>query len=157
MALTSPIPEYRAASGQLHYFKPFRAVISMVVILTLGASVVRWGWFDARDGLTVLEGTILTLALLFLTARIFLPRTLSADGGEIRWTIRLRPPSRSAPRAQVRAIQFLSTTGPGRQRYYFVNGDDEAVLWVDRFTPAEMLSLPTTSVYRSARSRHLHR
>lgn len=140
MALTSPIPEYRPATGHLHYLKPFRAAASMVVILALGAALVRWGWFDARDGLTVLEGTILTLALLFLTARIFLPRTLSADGREIRWTIRLRPPSRSSPRAQVRAIQFLTTTGPGRQRYYFVNGDGEAVLWVDRFTPAEMLS-----------------
>ena len=95
---------------------------------------------DARDGRTVLEGTILTLALLFLTARVFLPRTLSADGREIRWTIRLRPPSRSAPRAQVRAIQFLTTTGPGRQRHYFVNSDGEALLWVDRFTPREMLS-----------------
>jgi hypothetical protein len=140
MALASPIPEYRPTTDHLHYFKPFRAAICMVVILALGAAVVRWGWFDARDGRTVLEGTILTLALLFLTARIFLPRTLSADGGDVRWTIRLRPPSRSTPRAQVRAIQFLTTTGPGRQRYYFVNGDGEALLWVDRFTPAEMLS-----------------
>ena len=140
MALTSPISEDWPTTGQLHYSKPFRAVISMVVILASGAAIVRWGWFDARDGLTVLEGTILTLALLFLTARIFLPRTLTADGREIRWTIRLRPPSRSASRAQVHAIQFLTTTGPGRQRYYFVNGDGEAVLWVDRFSPAEMLS-----------------
>ena len=140
MALDSPISEYRPTTDHLHYFKPFRAVISMVVILALGAALVRWGWFEARDGRTVLEGTILTLALLFLTARIFVPRTLSADGREIRWTIRLRPPSRGASRAQVRAIQFLTTTGPGRQRYYFVNGDGEALLWVDRFTPAEMLS-----------------
>lgn len=139
MALTS-IPEYRPTTDHLHYFKPFRAVISMVVILALGAALVRWGWFDARDGRSVLEGTISTLVLLFLTARIFLPRTLSADGREIRWTIRLRPPSRSSPPAQVRGIQFLTTTGPGRQRYYFVNGDGEAVLWVDRFTLAEMLS-----------------
>jgi hypothetical protein len=140
MALISPISEYRPSTDHLHYFKPVRAIISMVIILALGAALVRWGWFDARDGRTVLEGTILTLALLFLTARIFLPRTLSADGTEIRWTIRLRPPSRTAPRAQVRAIQFLTTTGPGRQRYYFVNGEGEALLWVDRFTPAEMLS-----------------
>jgi hypothetical protein len=140
MALESPAPDYRPTTDQLHYWKPFRAVVSMVVILVLGAALVRWGWFDARDGRSVLEGTIVTLALLFLTARIFLPRTLSADGGEIRWTIRLRPPSRSAPQAQVRAVQSLTTTGPGRQRYYLVNGDGEAVLWVDRFTSAEMLS-----------------
>jgi hypothetical protein len=140
MALASPIPEYPSTTDHLHYYKPFRAVISMVVILALGAALVRWGWFGAREGRTVLEGTILSLALLFLTARIFLPRTLSADGREIRWTIRLRPPSRSAPRAQVSAIQFLTTTGPGRQRYYFVSGDGGALLWVDRFTPAEMLS-----------------
>jgi len=140
MALTSPIPEYRPTMDHLHYFKPFRAIVSMVAILALGAALVRWGWFEARDGRSVLEGTILTLALLFLTARIFLPRTLTADSREIRWTIRLRPPSRSAPRAQVRAIEFLTTTGPGRQRYYFVSGDGEALLWVDRFTRAEMLS-----------------
>jgi len=140
VALSFPAPDYRSATDHLHYFKPFRAVISMVVILAVGAALIRWGWFDARDAKTVLEGTILTLALIFLTARVFLPRTLSADGREIRWTIRLRPPSRSAPRAQVRAIQFLATTGPGRQRYYFVNGDGEALLWVDRFTTAEMLS-----------------
>jgi hypothetical protein len=140
MALVSPISEYRPSTDHLHYFKPFRAIISMVVILGLGAALVRWSWFDARHGRTVLEGTILTLALLFLTARIFLPRTLSADGTEIRWAIRLRPPSRIAPRGQVRAVQFLTTTGPGRQRYYFVNDRGETLLWVDRFTPAEMLS-----------------
>jgi hypothetical protein len=140
MALESPTSDYRPTTDQLHYWKPIRAVVSMVVILVLGAALVRWGWVDARDGRSVLEGTIVTFALLFLTARIFLPRTLSADGGEIRWTIRLRPPSRSAPQAQVRAIEFLTTTGPGRQRYYLVNGGGEAVLWVDRFTSAEMLS-----------------
>jgi hypothetical protein len=140
VALVSLISEYPSSTDHLRYFKPLRVIISMVVILGLGAALVRWGWFDARDGRTVLEATILTLVLLFLTARIFLPRTLSADGTEIRWAIRLRPPSRATPRGLVRAVQFLTITGPGRQRYYFVNDRGEALLWVDRFTPAEMLS-----------------
>lgn len=140
MALSFPTPLDRAATDQLRYFKPLRAAISVAVILAAGSALVLWGWFDLRHARAVLEGAILTLVLVFLTVRIFLPRTLVADGASIRWTIQGRGPAREARQAEVRAIRFLTTTGPGRQRYYFVNRDGAALLWVDRFSAQQMHS-----------------
>src|ERR1700737_5492348 len=36
------------------------------------------------------------------------------------------------------AIQYLTTAQPLAPRYYFVNREGNAVLWVDRFTPLRM-------------------
>ena len=50
------------------------------------------------------------------------------------------PPVVTVNRRDVVAIQYVTTARPGAPRYYFVNREGSAVLWVDRFLPARMAS-----------------
>ena len=135
MALDAYSPDLQSPTDRLHYFHPFRFAIAALVILAADLGLILW----LGGGTTSLEArTGLLVALLLIgLARTFQPRTLSANATEIRWKRALQP-AQIVPRHEVAAIQYLTTARPGAARYYFVNRDGRAVLWVDRFTPARM-------------------
>src|SRR5579864_262436 len=138
MALPAYSPDYEAPAERLHYFHPFRVAIAMAVIV--GADLGLNIWLGGAQLVSTEARTgVLVALLLFIVGRTFLPRTLSADATEIRWKQTFQP-VRTVDRRDVAGIRYLSTARPGAPRYYFVNRDGTAVLWVDRFTPARMAS-----------------
>src|SRR5713101_194098 len=136
MALPAYAPEFHAPSERLHYFHPFRIAIAVVVIIAadLGLNL----WLGGGHSTTLIARTaLLVVLLLFGVGRTFQPRTLSADATGIRWKKAFQP-AQTVSRHDVAAIQYLTTARPGSPRYYFVDRDGNAVLWVDRFRPARM-------------------
>jgi hypothetical protein len=136
MALPAYAPEYQAPVERLHYFHPFRAGIAALVIVAadLGMNLLVSG---GRSTTLTARLSLLVVLFVFAIGRTFQPRTLRADAGEIRWK-KAWQPAQTVPRQDVAAIQYLTTARPGAPRFYFVNRDGSAVLWVDRFTPARM-------------------
>ncbi|HVS06961.1 MAG TPA: hypothetical protein VHK65_12490 [Candidatus Dormibacteraeota bacterium] len=135
MGLPAYAPEFQAPAERLHYFHPFRIAVAILVIFGAYLGLIIWIGGNAAGAQARLA---LPVALLVLVVgRTFQPRTLSADATEIRWKKMFQPPQR-VPRHDVVAIQYLTTARPGAPRYYFVNRDGNALLWVDRFTPARM-------------------
>jgi hypothetical protein len=136
MGLPAYAPELHAPAERLHYFHPFRVGIAVLVIIGVDLGLTFWAGGGHSSTLTA-RTSLLVVLLLFTISRTFQPRTLSADATEIRWKKALQP-AQTVPRHDVAAIQYLTTARPGAPRYYFVNRDGKAVLWVDRFTPARM-------------------
>ncbi|HKV32655.1 MAG TPA: hypothetical protein VJT14_16745 [Candidatus Dormibacteraeota bacterium] len=135
MGLPAYAPEFQAPTERLHYFHPFRIGVAILVILGAYLGLIIWMGGSAAGAQARLA---LPVALLVVAvARMFQPRTLRADATEIRWKI-LFQPAQVVPRRDVVAIQYLTTARPGAPRYYFVNRDGNALLWVDRFTPTRM-------------------
>ena len=135
MGLPAYAPELHAPAERLHYFHPFR--ISIASLAIVGGYLGLVFWLGGHSAGTTARTAILVPVLLFAVGRTFQPRTLSADATEIRWKKMLQP-AQVVPRRDVVAVQYLTTARPGAPRYYFVNRDGNAVLWVDRFTPARM-------------------
>jgi len=136
MALPAYSPDIQAPSERLHYFHPLRIGITVLVIIAADLGLTFWAGGGHSATLTARTSLLLVL-FLFGVGRTFQPRTLSADATEIRWKKALQP-AQTVPRHDAAAIQYLTTARPGAPRYYFVNRDGKAVLWVDRFTPARM-------------------
>ncbi len=135
MGLPAYAPEFHAPAERLHYFHPFR--IGVATLLIVGGYIGLVFWLGGHSAGTQARTAILVPVLLFAVGRTFQPRTLSADATEIRWK-KMFQPAQTVPRHDVVAIQYLTTARPGAPRYYFVNRDGNAVLWVDRFTPLRM-------------------
>jgi hypothetical protein len=135
MALPAYAPELQAPAERLHYFHPFR--IGVATLLIVGGYIGLVFWLGGHSAGTQARTAILVPVLLFAVGRTFQPRTLTADATEIRWK-KMFEPAQTVPRHDVVAIQYLTTARPAVPRYYFVNRDGNAVLWVDRFTPARM-------------------
>jgi hypothetical protein len=136
MALPAYSADIQAPSDRLHYFHPFRIAIAALAIIAADLGLTFWASGGHSSSLTA-RTSLLAVLLLAAVGRTFQPRTLSADAAEIRWKKVLQP-AQTVPRHEVAAIQYLTTARPGGPRYYFVNRDGNAVLWVDRFTPARM-------------------
>ena len=135
MGLPAYSPELQSPAERLHYFHPFRIGAATLVIFGAYAGLIIWmGGHAAGTEARLALGVALLLATV---GRTFQPRTLSADATEIRWK-KLFQPAQTLPRHDVAAIQYVTTARPGAPRYYFVNRDGIAVLWVDRFTPPRM-------------------
>lgn len=149
MGLPAFAPELQAPAERLHYFHPLRIAVATLVIF--GAYLGLVFWLGGHSAGATARTAILVPLLLFAVGRTFQPRTLSADTTEIRWKKMLQP-AQTVPRHDVVAIQYRTTARPGAPRYYFVNRDGNAVLWVDRFTPAQIgsfashLGVPMRSV-----------
>ena len=135
MGLPAYAPELHAPAERLHYFHPFR--IGVATLFIVGGYIGLVLWLGGRSAGTQARTAILVPVLLFAVGRTFQPRTLSADATEIRWK-KMFQPAQTVPRHDAVAIQYLTTARPGAPRYYFVNRDGNAVLWVDRFTPLRM-------------------
>ena len=135
MGLPAYAPELHAPAERLHYFHPLRIGVASLAIV--GAYLGLVFWLGGHSAGTTARTAILVPVLLLAVGRTFQPRTLSADATEIRWK-KMFQPAQTVPRHDVAAIQYLTTARPGASRYYFVNRDGNAVLWVDRFTPARM-------------------
>lgn len=135
MGLPAYAPEFQAPAERLHYVHPFRIGVAVLVIFGAYLGLVVWMGGHAAGAQGRL-GLVVAL-LVFAIGRTFQPRTLSADATEIRWK-KLFQPAQTVPRRDVVAIQYLTTAQPLAPRYYFVTRDGNAVLWVDRFTPAQM-------------------
>src|SRR5713101_8661502 len=135
MGLPAYAPELHAPAERLHYFHPFR--IGVATLLIVGGYLGLVFWLGGHSAGTQARTAILVPLLLFAVGRTFQPRTLSADATEIRWK-KLFEPAQTVPRHDVVGIQYLTTARPGAPRYYFVNRDGNALLWVDRFTPTRM-------------------
>jgi hypothetical protein len=136
MALPAYAPEFQAPAERLHYFHPFRTGIAVFVIIA--ADLALTFWLSGGHSATLTARTSLLVVLfLFGIGRTFQPRTLTADATEIRWK-KMFEPAQTVARKDVVGIQYLTTARPAAPRYYFVNRDGNAVLWVDRFTPLRM-------------------
>jgi hypothetical protein len=135
MALPAYAPEYHAPAERLHYFHPVR--IGVATLLIVGGYMALVFSLGGHSAGTQARTAILVPVLLFAVGRTFQPRTLTADATEIRWK-KMFEPAQTVPRHDVAAIQYLTTARPAAPRYYFVNRDGKAILWVDRFTPARM-------------------
>ncbi len=135
MGLPAYAPELQSPAERLHYFHPFR--IGVATLLIVGGYIGLVFWLGGHSAGTQARTAILVPMLLFAVGRTFQPRTLSADATEIRWK-KMFQPAQTVPRRDVVAIQYVTTARPGAPRYYFVNRDGNAVLWVDRFTPLRM-------------------
>jgi len=135
MGLPAYAPEYHAPAERLHYFHPLR--IGVATLLIVGGYIGFVFWLGGHSAGTQARTAILVPVLLFAVGRTFQPRTLSADATEIRWK-KMFEPAQTVPRHDVVAIHYLTTAQPLAPRYYFVNRDGNAVVWVDRFTPLRM-------------------
>src|ERR1700686_4448325 len=135
MGLPAYAPEFQAPAERLHYFHPFR--IGVATLLIVGGYVGLVFWLGGHSAGTPARTAILVPVLLAAVGRTFQPRTLTADASEIRWK-KMFEPAQMVPRHDVVAIQYLTAAQPLAPRYYFVNRDGNAVLWVDRFTPPQM-------------------
>lgn len=135
MGLPAYAPEFHAPAERLHYFHPLRVGVAMLAIIGAYLGLIFWMGGQSAGG----EARLALPVVLLLAAvgRTFQPRTLSADATEIRWK-KMFQPAQTVPRHEVVVIQYLTTARPGAPRYYLVNRDGNAVLWVDRFTPALM-------------------
>ena len=135
MGLPAYDPELPADVERLHYFHPFR--IAVATLLIFGAYVGLLIWMGGNAAGAQARLALPVALLIFAVGRTFQPRTLSANATDIRWK-KLFQPVEVVSRRDVVAIQYVTTAGPGTPRYYFVNRDGSAVLWVDRFTPSRM-------------------
>lgn len=135
MGLPAYAPEFQAPVERLHYFHPFRIAVATVLIFGAYVGLLIWMGGNAAGAQARLAFPV--ALLVFAVGRTFQPRTLSADATDIRWK-KLLQPVQAVPRHDVVAIQYVTTAGPGAARYYSVNRDGTAVLWVDRFTPPRM-------------------
>lgn len=137
MGLPAYAPDIQTPSERLHYYHPFRIVVAAVLIVGtyLGLSF----WVGGHYTGTAARLALVVVILLAAVGRTFLPRTLSADATEIRWK-RAFQPAQTVNRRDVVAVQYVTSARPGAARYYFVNRDGTAVLWVDRFMPGQMAS-----------------
>jgi hypothetical protein len=135
MGLPAYAPEFHAPAERLHYFHPFR--IGVATLLIVGGYIGLVFWLGGHSAGTQARTAILVPVLFLAVGRTFQPRTLTADATEIRWKKMLEP-AQTVARHDVAAIYYVTTAQPLAARYYFVNRDGNAVLWVDRFTPARM-------------------
>jgi hypothetical protein len=137
MALPAYTADVEAPSERLHYFHPLRVGVAILIIV--GADLGLGIWLGGHSMTLEVRSSLLVALLLVLVGRTFLPRTLSADATEIRWKQAFQP-AQTVARHDVAAIQYVTTARPGAPRYYFVNREGKAVLWVDRFLPGRMAS-----------------
>lgn len=135
MGLPAYAPEFHAPAERLHYFHPVR--IGVATVLIVGGYIGLVFLLGGHSAGAQARTAILVPLLLAAVARTFQPRTLTADATEIRWK-KMFEPAQTVPRHEVVAIQYLTTARPGAARYYFVDRDGNAALWVDRFTPARI-------------------
>jgi hypothetical protein len=149
MRVPAYAPEFQAPAERLHYFHPLRIAIAILVIFGAYLGLIIWMGGSAAGAQARLALPV--VLLVAAVGRTFQPRTLTADATEICWK-RLFQPAQVVPRRDVVAIQYLTTARPGAPRYYFVNRDGNALLWVDRFAPPRMgsfasyLGVPMRSV-----------